>query len=264
VIAADFGALFTFMQPHLAGVGLCAARLLPIAFLCPLLGGQAVPVTVKLSLALSFGLCLHFAGGIGAPAGADTLFGFWIHAAREMGFGTALGLLSALPFDAARMGGKFIDLFRGTSAEASLPLVGTKESAAGDFLYQLLVGCAAAGVALPLILSGVWRSFAIVPLGGYLPTELGTLKVVHWLSTSLAVALCIGAPVAAAALCIDAFLGFSARASPQLSIQDLGTPLTILLGGALLWLGLGLVSERLLEHVLESEEVMRAFLEVSR
>ena len=64
---------------------------------------------------------------------------------KELTYGTSVGLIAALPFDAARMGGRFIDLFRGTSAEASLPVAGTRESATGDGLYQLLVALVVTG-----------------------------------------------------------------------------------------------------------------------
>ncbi len=71
-------------------------------------------------------------------------------AAHELLFGLVLGMASSLPFDAARIGGRFIDLFRGSSAEAALPLSGSKESAMGDALYQLLLALAASGIAMPL------------------------------------------------------------------------------------------------------------------
>ncbi|MCA3011618.1 MAG: type III secretion protein, partial [Myxococcaceae bacterium] len=48
-------------------VAAIAARLVPVAFLCPLLGGQLAPTTVKLGLVLSLALFLHAAAGVEAP-----------------------------------------------------------------------------------------------------------------------------------------------------------------------------------------------------
>ena len=55
------------LQPHVFAVAIIASRLLPIAFLCPLLGGQVTPTHVKLGVVLSLGLFLHLAAGIALP-----------------------------------------------------------------------------------------------------------------------------------------------------------------------------------------------------
>ena len=53
------------LGPDVQGVALCSARLVPIAFLCPLLGGQATPVTVRLALVLGLALFLRLEAGVG-------------------------------------------------------------------------------------------------------------------------------------------------------------------------------------------------------
>ena len=138
------------LTPHFGAVALCGARLVPVAFLCPALGGQGVPTTVKLGLCLSLSVFFHAAAGV-APVGPLDGGSFAAGALRELLFGTALGLVAALPFDSARIGGKLIELFRGSTAEAALPSAGTRESALGDGLTQLLVALAATGAGMPLV-----------------------------------------------------------------------------------------------------------------
>jgi flagellar biosynthetic protein FliR/type III secretion protein T len=154
----DVTVLLHALGPHAIAVGLCAARLLPVAFLCPFFGGSFSPTTVKLSLVLALALFLHLGCGIAPPAGIE-LPAVIAMLAKEVTFGVALGMVSALPFDSARIGGRLIDLFRGSSAEASLPYAGTKEAATGDGLYQLLLALACLGPAFPLVLGGLLRAF---------------------------------------------------------------------------------------------------------
>jgi flagellar biosynthetic protein FliR/type III secretion protein T len=252
------------LGPSAVAVALCSARLLPVAFLCPLLGGQAAPTTVKLALVLSLALFLHHVAGVRLPAPVETPLALAALVLQELVYGTSVGLVAALPFDAARMGGRFIDLFRGTSAEASLPAAGTRESATGDALYQLLVGLVVTGGLMPVVLSGLVRGFGWVRLGTSVPSEAAALKVVGLAGGAMATGLAVGAPIAAAVMAVDCLLGMASRAAPQLNLQDVGAPLRILGGGALLWLGIGVLCERLLAGLLAVEGELFLLGEVAR
>ncbi|HZI12504.1 MAG TPA: flagellar biosynthetic protein FliR [Myxococcus sp.] len=252
------------LRPDILVVALCSARLVPIAFLCPLLGGQATPVTVRLSLVLGLALFLRLEAGLALASPEVSPLELGALAAREVAYGTSVGLVAALPFDAARMGGRFIDLFRGTSAEASLPAAGSRESAAGDGLYHLLVALVVSGGLFPLVVSGLLRGFIAVPLGAFVPSESATLHVALLAGGAMATGLAVGAPVAAAVLAVDLFLGMASRVAPQLNLQEAGAPLKILGGGALLWLGTGVLCERLLAGVLSTEGALAVLGEVAR
>ncbi len=246
--------------PHLIGVSLCGARLLPIAFLCPLLGGASTPTTVKLSLVLALAGFLHFSAGVGADIQVPDVLTFAMMAGKEVVFGVVLGLVSALPFDAARVGGRFIDLFRGSSAEAALPWASSKESATGDVLYQLLVAMAAAGVAMPIVLSAIFKSFAVVGVGTFVANDSVAMQVAALVGTTFAVGLAVGAPVAGASLAVDCLLGLISRGSSAMNLQDVGAPMRILAGGAVAWLAIGVVMERLLALVVDSDSAIHSIL----
>lgn len=248
------------LTPHLIAVALCGARLLPIAFLCPLLGGASAPTTVKLALVLALAGFLHFSAGIGTGLEVPDVLAFAMLAGKEILFGVVLGLISALPFDAARIGGRFIDLFRGSSAESSLPWANAKESATGDLLYQLLVAMAAAGIAMPIVLSALLKSFAVVGLGAFVANESAVMQVAALVGTTFAVGLAVGAPVAGASLAVDCLLGLISRGSPAMNLQDTGAPIRILAGGAVAWLAIGVVMERLLGLVVDSEAAIHSVM----
>ena len=238
------------LQPHVLAVALISARLVPVAFLCPLFGGSHAPTHVKLGVVLSLALFLHGAGGIAAPAGLLSAFDFAALTAQELIFGTSLGLVAALPFDAARMGGRFIDLFRGSSAEAALPMAGSKEAATGDALYHLLLAMGSAGALLPLMIAALTKSYGLVGLGAFHHSEDVAMHLAGLVGTAFATGFAIGAPIAGLTLTIDACLGLASRASPNMNLQETGAPLRILGGGAVVWLMIGLVASRLQDFAL--------------
>lgn len=233
------------LQPHVVAIAIISARLIPVAFLCPLFGGSHAPTHVKLGVVLALALFLHGAGAIGAPPGVHSAFDLAALAAQEVLFGTSLGLVAALPFDAARMGGRFIDLFRGSSAEAALPMAGSKEAATGDALYHLLLALGSAGALMPLLLAALTKSYGLVAPGAFHHSEHVALHLAGLVGTAFATGFAIGAPIAALTLTIDACLGLASRASPNMNLQETGAPLRILCGGAVLWLMVGLVASRL-------------------
>lgn len=255
---SELNQAIALLAPHLVAITLCSARLLPASFLCPLFGGQSVPMTVRLALVLALGMSVHFGGGVTTGVAVGSAWGLAALVARELVLGLVIGLVAALPFDAARIGGRFIDLVRGTSAEASLPAAGTRESATGDGLYQLLVALAVTGGAFPIVLGAIWKGFALVKLGAFTPAEGVALQVAGLTGVSMATGLAVGAPIAGASLAVDCLLGLVSRAAPGINLQETGAPLRILGGGAILWLGVGLFSERLLAHVADSEWALRA------
>jgi type III secretion protein T len=264
-VSLDFlQAQLELLRAGLVSVALCAARLVPVAFLCPLLGGQAAPMTVKLALVLSLSLFAHRVAGVELSTPVETPVALGALVVKELVYGTSVGLVASLPFDAARMGGRFIDLFRGTSAEASLPVAGSRESATGDGLYQLLVALVVTGGLFPVVLSGLLRGFAVVGLGAFVPSEAAALHVVTLAGSAMATGLAVGAPIAAAVLTVDCLMGMASRVAPQVNLQELGAPLRILGGGALLWLGVGVLCERLLAGVVSLDRALLLLAEAAR
>ncbi|HZJ55400.1 MAG TPA: flagellar biosynthetic protein FliR [Myxococcaceae bacterium] len=221
--------------------GLASIRVLPVALLCPVLGGQLVPAAVRLAVAGAFGLALRPLAGIAPDASPEVLGRF----AREAVVGLLIGMGAALPFDAARIGGRLIDLVRGTSAEAALPGAGHREAATGDLLHQLLVSLALAGGALPVLVRAVARSYALVPPGDGL-ADAGALAVARLVGVALATGLAVAAPIVALSWAADAAVGLVLRAAPGLAATELAPPVRILGGATVLWLSLGVVADRML------------------
>lgn len=235
------------VRPELLAWAIASMRVLPVTLLCPMLGGQLVPAPVRLVVAGTLGLALRPLA-CGTPVGVFEVF---VRCGREAAVGLLVGMAAALPFDGARMGGRLIDLVRGTSAEAALPVAGHRESATGDLLHQLLVSLALAGGALPVLVRALARSYALVPAGNALAGN-GPLSVARLVCVALATGLAVAAPVVALSWATDAAVGIALRAAPGLPATELTTPVRILGGGTVLWLSLGLVADRMLGRVLSA------------
>jgi len=233
------------VRPELLAWGLASIRVLPVTILCPVLGGQLVPAPVRLAVAAALGLALRRLAGA-VPEGSLEILG---RCGREATVGLLIGLAAGLPVDAARIGGRLVDLVRGTSAEAALPVAGHREAATGDLLHQLLVSLAVAGGALPVLVRALARSYVLAP-PGFALGESGPLGLARLVGVALATGLAVAAPVVALSWATDATVGLVLRAAPGLPATELATPVRILGGGTVLWLSLGLVADRLLGVVL--------------
>lgn len=251
-LAVTFTDLVELSRPHVLAIGLVMTRIAPATLLCPIFGGQAAPQTVRVALCLALAVHAHFGGDVnpsfGPSADIFTVLGAF---ARELFCGTVIGFIAALPFDAARMGGRFLDTFRGANAESSLPATGSKEAATGDLLHQLLAAVAFGGVGYRLLAMSLLGSFRSAPLGLSAGFDTGLIAehAITQATSALATGLAIGAPAAAVSLLVDAAMGIAARAAPSLPIKDLGAPAKLLVGAAAILISLGAISQRLLEEL---------------
>ena len=115
---------------------------------------------------------------------------------------------------------------------------------------------------MPLWLSSLVRSFAWVSLGTFSNHETVALQVVTLVGTAFATGLAVGAPIAALSLVIDAVVGLAARAAPSMNLPECGSPLRILGGGAVIWLAVGLIAERLLRFSDGMTDALRSLMEL--
>src|SRR5262249_53889760 len=90
------------VRPELLAWALTSIRVLPVTLLCPVGGGQLVPAPVRLAVAGALGLALRPLAGSPPEGALDVL----ARCGREAAVGLVIGMGAALPFDAARIGGR--------------------------------------------------------------------------------------------------------------------------------------------------------------
>ncbi len=237
------------LQGLALALALGAARTVPIVSLVPAFGGRALPIPVRLGIALllaSFSLPQLIAGAAGALLPTRGLAALLLIAARELLTGAAVGLVVSFFFRAAEAAGVLADVVRGASfAEVLAPDSGRRSSPTGA-LYLLLA------TVIFLELGGIGRiavalarSYEALPLGGGPPKGMpagvqAQLELVLVASAKLIEsAVGLAAPVIVSLLLADLALGVVGRITPALPVYFAAMPLKALLGVGIVLLGLG-------------------------
>jgi flagellar biosynthesis protein FliR len=212
---------------HAAQLWLVLLRVLPVVVLCPLLGGALVAGPVRVGIAVVAAIWIH--GACGGPLPAPSV-GLLALAIEQLVVGTLIGLASAWVFDVANCAGRWIDIFRGSSAEVSNPAVGSRDSATGALLNRLLLAVASATGATPALLAEVARSIGCCPPGHFLETGQVLERWVFGLSSTFEAGVVIAAPFAVLALSVDLGVAFLQRVAPALPLGEVAVPARLLLG----------------------------------
>jgi flagellar biosynthetic protein FliR len=234
---------------------LVSARLMPVIYLVPYLGGQAIPQPVKMGIAMALTVLVYPAvwqtgAAADLPAGALVIGALVI---KELAVGMMLGFVAALAFEALRIAGQLIDGARGqTMATAFVPQLKTQTSVSAEFLYQL-------GIVMFLITGGhrlflgvLIKSYVIVPpqsfpaIGGRL--DAIAFGIVRLSADAITLGVLLAFPVVAAILLANITLALINKAAPQINVFFLGMPLKAVLGVAVLMFGLRIVVEHFLEE----------------
>jgi type III secretion protein T len=245
------------LAPGAIAVALHGVRLLPSALLCPFLGGPLVPPPVRLALAFGIGACAWAGSGSTALAlGPASLVAV---ALRELVLGLALATAAAMPFEAARAGGRLVDTLRGaTLAELHVAAIRQRESATGDLLVQWLLVLAASAGGDRLVVAALVETFRAVPVGAAVPGEVLSAAGLRSASELLACALALGAPAAAGVLGADLALALAARVAPQLQVAPAAQPARAALGLVAIAIPAAALAGRMTSAVAFSAALVRA------
>ena len=239
---------------HVAPAALHVARLLPVALLCPFLGGPAVPPIVRIGLATALGGAAYASGG--TPAHLPGL-AFVAGVLREVGLGVVLAFLATVPFEASRAGGRLVDTLRGaTLGELHVAPLRQRESATGDLLSHWTIVLAASAGGSRLVVSALVGSFHAAPVGT--PLSRASLEVVlHGGAEILACAVALAAPAAAGLAAADLAVSAAARVSPLLGLPSVAQPARAAVGVLAVALPAALVAGKLTETVATSARLLQ-------
>lgn len=203
----------------------------------PLLSSRSIPMRIKMSLAFAVAFLAFTAAGLPAipmPEDFGSLAGLIL---SELAVGLAAGLSSRLVLDAAQFGGQTASSAMGLGFGQMInPNSGAESSTVGE-----IYGALALGVALALgihteAIAWIVRSLKEVPPGGTVDVLTLSSAMVRQVIFAVALAIRVAYPLFAASLFGYAVLGLLGKASPQLSLSNLGFGVSILCGGGALYL----------------------------
>ena len=229
------------LPAQVEGFLLVFARLGAVMMMLPVFSDTAVPVRIRLLVALGISLALFGLLGPQVPATGSTM-GLAGLAVGEMLIGLALGTIIRIMFLAITIAGSIISLQTGLTS-AVMP-----DAALGGQLPVMakLVSVAAAVVCFSLGIHHMWiaamvNSYLVFPVGGLPPAADFAQLAIATTTRSMDLGFSLAAPLVVYGIVFNVALGLSARLAPTIQVFFIAQPLNILLGLALFTAILGAV-----------------------
>jgi flagellar biosynthetic protein FliR len=211
-------------------------RILALFASAPVLSHQAIPIRVKVGIALA--ITLAIAPVVNSPplAGLLEAQGF-VQLAHNILVGLALGFAVRIVFVGIELAGQLIGLQIGLSFAAFFnPDTNESENVVSDFMSMLVLLMFLAIDGHLILLSALADTFRLFPVGALGTAPIDPMSIVHAASNLFAIALTICLPILAVMLLANVVLGVMARVAPQLNLFAVGFPVTVLAGLAALTL----------------------------
>lgn len=249
----------TGLQP--AAFLLVLARVSPLFVLAPLFSSSTIPRRVRglVAVALALGLAPVALQGAAAPTEPLALAELM---AKELLVGFAFAFALACVLAGFQAVGALLDIQIGYAFGAQIdPMTGT-QGAVLSHLYALV------GVAIlvavhgdALIISGLARTYDLVPLVRFPDVRSLVSGTFTAFSGIFVAALEVGAPVLLTLLLTDAAFGMVSRVVPQMNVFAVGFPAKVIVGMLMIVVTLpfaaGWFGDRLTESVAEALRTLK-------
>ncbi|HUT60466.1 MAG TPA: flagellar biosynthetic protein FliR [Phycisphaerae bacterium] len=207
-----------------------SARVAGMLLLAPVFGHAAVPVRLRIFIALVIGVAV--AGGVAQPHAAPA---GWAELALVIGvevlIGAAIGYAVSLVFAGVQLGAAHVGAQMGISLGELYGASGDGSAGPVSSLFRLvaLVTFLAIGGHRQL-LAALLDTFDVVPVGGAVSAGGLLPAVVSLLGVSFVLALKVAAPVLVALLLAAVAMALLQRTLPQCHILSTGLPVRAMLG----------------------------------
>ncbi len=211
-----------------------ALRLGAMLMVAPMIGTYAVPMRIRVLLALTLSTALAplFPAAPAAALDAATV----LAVTRELAIGAALGFVFRLALEAAALGGEMIAQAMGLSfAQMIDPMRGVQSPVMGQW-FTLVAGlCFFALDGHLALVQAVAESYRLLAPGATPASLAGLLDAVPAFAvTMFAAGVGLALPIVFAMLAVNLAFGVLARTAPALNPIAIGLPAALLLGLVLL------------------------------
>jgi len=228
--------LYEAFAPHVLPALIVFSRLGGLFLLAPILGGESIPVRVRILLALALTLVVYPTLPVGPqlPFEPD-MVSLIPMVATEVLIGLSIGALATLPVLAVQAGGQFISQQMALGiASVFDPATNANADLISQTLTFLLLTMFMALGGLELMFGAVVHTFQLVPMGGFTFAEAPLELFVSLLGAAYEVAVRIAAPVVCIIFVETLATGMIMKTVPQLNILSFGFPVKILVGMGML------------------------------
>ncbi|WPC06612.1 flagellar biosynthetic protein FliR [Pseudomonas sp. MBLB4123] len=235
-------------------------RIAALLMSMPIIGTQLVPMRVRLYLALA--ICLVLMPTLPAMPQVDALsLRSLVLIAQEVLIGVMLGFSLQLFFHAFLVAGQIVSMQMGLGFASMVdPTNGVSVPVVGQFFLMLVTLLFLAMNGHLVVFEVLAESFVTLPVGeGLLTDHYWTLATkLGWV---MGAALMLVLPAITALLVVNLAFGVMTRAAPQLNIFSIGFPLTLVLGLAIVWIGM---ADILAQYQLLVGEALQFLREMAR
>lgn len=247
-------------EAYLVGLLWCSLRAGGALALLPSLGGQSIPIQVRVGLAAAVGAFLL--AGPEPPRPPADLLGpaGLLGAAGELLIGLAIALALHAAFAAALVAGEWIAQSMGLGfAMVVNPTAGPMSVLGALFLLLAWTLFLAAGGHL-LVIEVVVESYRAMPSAGALLEPERLSAIIGWGGFALASGLVAALPMGGALLLVNLVIAVAAKSAPQLNLFAVGFPLMLAGGIVALPLALPGMATALGNTLLDLQTMLRAVL----
>jgi len=216
------------------------ARLGAVLMVAPVWGEQTVPAMMRLALALMVTTVLAPGLAGATPAMPGSAIAAIPLIVNEIIIGLILGLGARLMMSALQVAGATAGLASGLGFAQQIDPVASQPAAifSGFFSLMGVVLIMAAGLHRVMIEAAA-DSYAIFPPGAFPPIGDANQFVIDAVANSFRLGIQIAAPVLIFSLIFNIALGLISRLIPQVQVFMTALPLSVMLGLAVIALGLG-------------------------
>lgn len=212
----------------------------------PVFGAPAVPIQLRLILALALGLAALNSVTIVLPQDGVASIEGVLMVAGEVLAGLAMGFAVQIGYAAAFVAGETIGTAMGLNFAAMVdPSSGQGTQVVGQFL-SILATFILLGLDGHLMLASfVVQSYAAIPPGSGMLSNGTIWRLIEFGGSLLGMGVTVALPVAFALVLVQIVMGMLARAAPQLNLFAVGMPVAMMAGLILLAVAAPIMAEGL-------------------
>ena len=227
----------------------------------PMFASEQTPRRVKLALAVALALVVTPHVGLHPISPPETLVGYGVLIAAEVGIGAALGFGTLLVFVAAQMAGQAISQQMGVALGGIInPQFDEDTSAVGQLYFLLAWGVFLLAGGHRALVDILLQTFRAIPPGQGVLSRPVIETLVALSGESFSAAVRLAAPVLVALVASEMAVGLLGRTVPQLNTLVVGFPVRIVLGLSVLLFSLGGAAVLFGDELARATEAMRKAL----
>lgn len=236
------GSLYNFNTNELLAFALILLRLIGFFVSMPIIGSVTVPTSSKVLLSLTVSMIIFPQVGWAKLTSSLEHLDIITLAIKEMFIGLSFGFLARLFFMAVTMAGEVTSISMGvSSAQLFNPTMGVSSTALDQFYVTIASLFFFSINGHHVLISGIYKTFELVPITKTSLSLTGLQEFGAVTQNIMSIAVKMSAPILVTILFTNVAIAIVGRAVPQINILITSLPVNILVGFAVVIVGMPLL-----------------------